>query len=89
MTTTITVEDLEKNLEQVPESVRERGDKYNVVKNGKVLAVIGPPEVKAYTVGDLVRDFGDLRMPEGLGDAIEDARKALGPLPEPPAWPDS
>jgi antitoxin (DNA-binding transcriptional repressor) of toxin-antitoxin stability system len=87
METTITATELARNLSDILNRVRYKGERFLVQRGGETIAALEPPEPrKVLTVGELVEVLGDWRMPEGLADAIEDARAALGPMPEPP-WP--
>ena len=86
METRITASELARNLSDILSRVRYRRERFRVERNGEVVAEIIPVEAapKVFTVADFRRRFAGLRVPEGLGTAIEDAKKALGPMPEPP-----
>ena len=89
METKITATELARNLSDVLNRVRYRQETFEVQRNGEVVAVIAPPKAaRVFTVEDFVRELGHLKVPEGLGAAIEEGRKALRPLPESP-WPSS
>jgi antitoxin (DNA-binding transcriptional repressor) of toxin-antitoxin stability system len=87
-TTRITATELARNLSDILNRVRYRGESFEVLRNGEVVAELRPSQAgrRAYTVADFLRDFGNKKIPEGLGAAIEDARKALRPELESP-WP--
>jgi prevent-host-death family protein len=87
MATRITATELARNLSDILNRVKYRGEEFEVVRKGEVLAVLKPDRgAKLFTVGEFRRRFGDRKVPEGLADAIEDGREALGPLPDPPPW---
>lgn len=88
METTITATELARNLSDILNRVRYKGERFRVERNGEVIAVLGPKnEVPAYTVGDFIRDFGDLEVPPGFADALDQGRQVLRLGPEPPYWP--
>ena len=81
--TTITATELARNLSDVLNRVRYRGESFIVERNGEVVAELRPSAPpKAYNVADFRRDFAGARVPAGFADAIDEARKALGGLPE-------
>lgn len=86
MATKITATELARDLSDVLNRVRYRGESFAVEQNGEVVAEISPAHdtPTEFTVADFRREFADVHVPEGLGADIEDARKALGSLPEPP-----
>jgi antitoxin (DNA-binding transcriptional repressor) of toxin-antitoxin stability system len=83
---TITATELARNLSHILSRVQYKGESFRVERNGEAVAVLqpGPSTKKPLTVEEFRHKFGNVRVPEGFADAIEDARKALGPLPEPP-----
>jgi antitoxin (DNA-binding transcriptional repressor) of toxin-antitoxin stability system len=85
MTTRITATELARNLSDILNRVRYQGETFRVERNGEVVAELKPaPDTKVFTVAHFRRAFGDIKVPEGMGADIEEARKSLGPLPEPP-----
>ena len=82
--TRITATDLARNLSDILNRVRYKGERFNVTRAGEVIAVLEPrkDEVKKLTVGEFRRTFGHMRVPEGMGADIEEARKSLGGLPD-------
>jgi prevent-host-death family protein len=82
---TITATDLARNLSDILNRVRYRHERFIVQRNGEAVAEINPIEgVKVFTVEDFRREFANLMVPEGLGAAIEEGRKALLPIAEDP-----
>jgi antitoxin (DNA-binding transcriptional repressor) of toxin-antitoxin stability system len=87
METRITATELARNLSDILNRVRYKGETFVIERNGEVLGNLTPTEeLPSYTAADFVRDFGELKMPAHLGETIARARTALGPLPENP-WP--
>ncbi len=88
MNTTITATDLGKNLSDVLNRVRYRGERFMVARNGEPVAIIGPAAVPTrITLRELAAQIGDLPLPdEGFADDIDTMRRSLAPE-EPPAWP--
>jgi len=88
--TRITATELARNLSDVLNRVRYKGESFKVMRNGEVFAELGPSHGtrKNFTVADFRRIFGDMKVPEGMGADIEEARKALGGLPH-IQWPSS
>lgn len=86
METTITADELARNLSDILSRVRDEGESFRVEQGGEVVAVLrpGPEAASAFTVADFRSKFADVTVPEGLGAAIEDAKQALGSMPEPP-----
>ena len=82
----ITSTELSRNLSDVLNRVRYRGETFEVVRKGEVVARIAPApdEHKTLTVAEFRRIFAGVKVPDGLGADIEEARKALGSLPEVP-----
>jgi len=83
--TTITATELARNLSDILNRVRYRGESFRVERNGEVVAEIRPGAgVQVSTVADFRRRFGNRLVPEGLAAAIEDGRRALRELPGSP-----
>jgi antitoxin (DNA-binding transcriptional repressor) of toxin-antitoxin stability system len=83
--TTITATELARNLSDILNRVRYRGERFRVERNGDVIAEINPRERgPVHTVAEFRRRFGDRPVPEGIAVAIEEGRKALRMMPEPP-----
>jgi prevent-host-death family protein len=88
MNTTITATELSKNLSDVLNRVRYRGERFTVARNGEPLAVLGPVDVPSrITLRELAAQMGDIPLPDAnFADDVEAMRHALGSA-EPPAWP--
>ena len=84
METTITATELARNLSDILNRVRYRGERFRVERNGEVVAVLEPEAKRRFTTADFRRELGHLHVPEGLGADIEKGRKALQQMPEDP-----
>ena len=86
--TKITATELARNLSDILNRIRYKGETFVVERKGEIIAVLEPSKDarKVRTVGEFARKFGDRTVPEGFADAIEEARKALNMMPELPEW---
>jgi prevent-host-death family protein len=84
--TRITATELARNLSDVLNRVRYRGESFEIVRNGEIVAELRPCDHvrREYTFAEFRRDLGSRRLPVGLAAAIDDAKNALRPLPELP-----
>lgn len=86
MERTITATELAKNLSDILNRVRYRGETFVVERNGDRMATIGPAGPSQHaTLADVLADIGHLRVPDGLGDDLE-AIQAAQPKAEFPTW---
>jgi antitoxin (DNA-binding transcriptional repressor) of toxin-antitoxin stability system len=89
MATKITATELARNLSDILNRVRYKGESFVVIRGGESVAVLEPPlSVRLFTVADLKERFGERTIPEGIAEAIEEGRKALREIPDSP-WPSS
>ena len=66
MNTTITATELGKNLSDVLNRVRYRGERFTVARNGEPIAVLEPADVPSrITLRDLAAQIGDGRLARG------------------------
>jgi prevent-host-death family protein len=87
METKISATDLARNLSDVLNRVRYRGERFVVERNGDPVASLGPASAPGITVGELIARLGDLPLPgEGFADDLE-AIQAAQPKAEFPEWP--
>ncbi|MGI8476506.1 MAG: type II toxin-antitoxin system Phd/YefM family antitoxin [Thermomicrobiales bacterium] len=88
MTTKITATELSKNLSDVLNRVRYRGEQFVIERNGEAVANIGPASPsRGVTLEEIIAKIGDLRMPgDGFADDLEaiHAEQGVAELPE---WP--
>jgi antitoxin (DNA-binding transcriptional repressor) of toxin-antitoxin stability system len=85
----ITASELAKNLSDVLNRVRYRGEHFLVERNGMPVATLSPaiPVVPPITLSEAARRLAGLKMPgEGFADDLEAIQAAQPPL-EPPKWP--
>ncbi len=90
MPTRIRATDLARNLSDVLNRVRYRGEHFVVERNGEPVATLSPsfrmPDV---TLGEVARRLADLALPgEGFGADLERIQLSQERA-EPPAWPSS
>jgi prevent-host-death family protein len=87
METRITATDLAKNLSDVLNRARYKGETFIVERNGEPVAKIEPPVKPGITLGelaDLIRDLPPLD--DKFADDLETARLILRD-PQTPKWP--
>ena len=87
MDTLISATELSKNLSDVLDRVRDRGERFTVARDGEPIAAlvpaVAPPSI---TLRELASQMGDIPLPDsGFAEDIEAMRQALAPE-EPPAW---
>jgi len=87
METKITATELGRNLSDVLNRVRYRGERFVVERGGEVVGTLEPAVKRATTFREIVAAIGDLRMP---GDGYADDLEAIQ-CEQPPAtmaeWP--
>jgi antitoxin (DNA-binding transcriptional repressor) of toxin-antitoxin stability system len=85
MATKITATELARNLSDVLNRVRYKGESFIVERNGETVAEIKAPEKKRGTVGDLINllENGPKPDPEFWDDVEEAHRQLNQPLPPP------
>ncbi len=86
--TTISVADLARNLTDVLERVRARGEHFTVERDGQPIASLGPTLPSAgISWEEFLARLGHLTMPgDGFADDLE-AIQQEQPIVEPPEWP--
>ncbi len=87
--TTITATELARNLSDILNRVRYKGERFLVERNGEVAAEIKPPPVsRTITWGEFVKLWESLPKPDpGFWDDVEEAHRLMNqPLQEPPSW---
>ena len=85
--TRITATELARNLSDILNRVRYKGERFRIERNGETVAVLEPGEErKRFTVADFIALIERLPpVDEDFWKDIEEARKAIGPMPE-PSW---
>ena len=73
MESTISATELSKNLSDVLNRVKYRGERFVIQRNGEIVATIAPPSSqRGITVSELVTSIGNLALPgEGFADDLE------------------
>lgn len=88
--TTITATELARNLSDILNRVRYKGERFRIERNGEVVATLEPtPRRKATTVAEFI-EFME-RVPKPDSDFWNDVERAHNemntPLSPPPEWP--
>lgn len=88
MDTLISAAELNKNLSDVLDRVRDRGERFTVARDGEPIAELIPTSATpSITLRELALQMGDVPLPDvGFAADIEVMKRELGPE-EPPAWP--
>jgi len=88
MTTRITATELARSLSDILNRARYRGEHFEVVRNGELVATIGPPAApKVKTWADFVQFMKDHPFPdEDFAKDIEEVVAAQLRIGEPPSW---
>lgn len=84
----LTATELAKNLSDILNRIRYRGESFVVERNGEPVASLGPISAPpGISARELIARLGDLALPgDGFADDLE-AIQAAQPLAEAPAWP--
>lgn len=89
METRITATELARNLSDILNRVRYKGETFLVERNGEVVAEVKPSDsAKTITWGEFVKIWDSLPKPDpAFWDDVEEAHRLMNqPLKEPPAW---
>jgi antitoxin (DNA-binding transcriptional repressor) of toxin-antitoxin stability system len=88
MSTTISTTELARNLADVLDRVRNRGEQFTVERDGEPIASLGPATTAiGVSRAEFLARLGDLTMPgDGFADDLEAIQREQ-PITEPPAWP--
>jgi len=89
METKITATELARNLSDILNRVRYRGERFIVERNGETVAAIEPTvEVKHMTLGEFLEWWPTLPKPdEDFWKDVEEIHKSQGVMPPPREWP--
>jgi prevent-host-death family protein len=79
MNTTVTTRELSRNLSDVLNRVRYRGERFTVARNGGPIAVLGPADMPSrVTLRELAAQIGDIPLPDaGFADDVEAMQRAI------------
>ena len=88
MDKTITATELARELSEILNRVRYKGERYTVVRNGVVIASIGPASPPgSITFGELMGRLKELPWPdEDFAEDLKEIQKSQSKT-EPPSWP--
>ncbi len=89
METRITATELARNLSDILNRVRYKGETFIVERNGEVVAEVKPSIVpKTITLRQLIDLWPTLPKPDPeFWDDVEEAHRLMNqPLPDPPTW---
>lgn len=87
--TRITATELARNLSDVLNRVRYKGERFIVVRNGEEIARLDPrPEHRKMTLGEFIEWWKTAPKPDpSYWDDVEEAHRLMNqPLPESPSW---
>lgn len=88
MATKITATELARNLSDILNRVRYKGESFEVTRGGETIAEIKGAERKRATARDLIEllENGPKPDPDFWKDVEEAHRMMNEPLPDPPSW---
>ena len=88
METKITPTELARNLSDILNRVKYRGERFRVERRGETVAIIEPPPMtKRFTLRDLVDLMERLPWDDKFADDLEAIHNAQGVLSPPREWP--
>ena len=86
MAVRISASELDRRMNDVLNRVYYRGESFIVERFGKAMARIEPVGPAGFATAEEIADrLGDMRVPEGLADALEEIQ-ANQPVAEFPEW---
>jgi len=84
--TKITATELARNLSDILNRVRYKGESFHIERKGELIAEIKPKKVS--TMRDLIEFFQTHPAPDpDFWNDVEKAHNAQGVMPPPPEWP--
>jgi prevent-host-death family protein len=84
----ITATELARNLSDVLNRVRYRGERFVIERNGELIAVLEPSAKKSITLREFVEFWERLPKPdEDYWKDLEEVHKSQQVLAPPPEWP--
>ncbi|MPZ49196.1 MAG: hypothetical protein GEU75_07835 [Dehalococcoidia bacterium] len=88
METKITATELARNLSDILNRVRYRGERFVVERNGEVVATLEPPPTKGITWREFLERWPTLPKPDpDFWDDVEEAHRIMNQPPAlPPSW---
>jgi antitoxin (DNA-binding transcriptional repressor) of toxin-antitoxin stability system len=84
MATRITATELARNLSDILNRVKYRGEKFSVERKGEVVAIIEPaPKSKQITWGEFLELYDKIPKPDpGFWDDVEEAHRLGNEIPK-------
>jgi antitoxin (DNA-binding transcriptional repressor) of toxin-antitoxin stability system len=87
VTTRITSTELARNLSDILNRARYKGEQFIIERNGETVATLGPA-IKPITWREFVEWWANNRPDDKFADDLEAIHAEMNqPLPEPPEWP--
>jgi antitoxin (DNA-binding transcriptional repressor) of toxin-antitoxin stability system len=89
METRITATELARNLSDILNRVRYRGESFRVERNGEVVAELRPAMIsRGVPLSEFAAFWDGLAKPDPeFWDQVEEAHRIMnGPMPEPASW---
>jgi len=88
MATKITATELARNLSDILNRARYKGESFVIERNGEPIATVEPPPKRGMTLRDLVQFMREHPPDDRFADDLEAVHAEMNqPLPEPPEWP--
>jgi antitoxin (DNA-binding transcriptional repressor) of toxin-antitoxin stability system len=89
METKITATELARNLSDVLNRARYKGETFLVERNGEAVVTIRPAMPRPVSLKEIAEKLKGLRWPDDdFADDLEAIHKEMNqPIPEPPEWP--
>ncbi len=90
METTITATELARNLSDILNRARYKGERFIIQRNGEAVATIEPPDtVRPVSLRTIAAKLAKIPRPDDrFADDLEAILKEMRqPMPEPPEWP--
>ena len=85
--TRITATELARNLSDILNRARYRRERFEVVRNGEVVAVIEPPLPRPLTWREFLEKWPTLPKPDpDFWKDLEEAHRLMNQQQEPPSW---
>jgi antitoxin (DNA-binding transcriptional repressor) of toxin-antitoxin stability system len=88
MATRITATELARNLSDILNRVRYKGESFEVVRGGETIAELKATAAKRFTVADFIEFWDSVPKPDPeFWDDVEEAHRTMNqPLREPASW---
>jgi hypothetical protein len=86
--TTITATELSRNMSDVLNRMRYKGERFKVMRNGEVIGHLEPePQHRKVTLGEFVSILRSAPRPDSdYWDDVEEAHRSMNQPVDPPSW---